>query len=138
MRAALAVCRLSASGRAIALRIESQQFGTLTIRPGSPWENPHIESFHDKLRDEFLNRELFDTLRGAQVALDGFRREYNTQRPHSSLGYLTPVEFATKRKAERELGPCPRFAKSCQPNPNNPKPNPDLQNSSLALSKFRG
>ena len=78
----------------------AKDVGTLYITPGAPWENPYIESFHDKLRDEFLNRELFDTLRGAQVGLAGFRREYNTQRPHSSLGYLTPAEFAAKRRAE--------------------------------------
>jgi putative transposase len=83
----------------------AQQVGTLYINPGSPWENPYIESFHDKLRDEFLNRELFDTLRGAQVGLAGFRREYNTQRPHSSLRYLTPAEFAAKRRAGLPAAP---------------------------------
>ena len=97
--------------------LESSRIGTLAIRPGAPWENPHIESFHDKLRDEFLNRELFDTLRGARVALGGFQREYNTLRPHSSLGYLTPVEFAAKRKAELRSAPIlasPRLANPIQ------------------------
>lgn len=67
---------------------------TIYIRPGSPWENGHIESFHDKLRDECLNRELFGSLREARVILESWRAEYNDERPHSSLKYLTPGEFA--------------------------------------------
>jgi putative transposase len=67
---------------------------TLYIRPGSPWENGHIESFHDKLRDECLNRELFGSLTEARVILESWRVEYNETRPHSSLGYRTPGEFA--------------------------------------------
>lgn len=66
----------------------------LYIKPGSPWENAYIESFHDKLRDELLNREIFGTLREAQIILDTWRCEYNEERPHSSLGYQTPSEFA--------------------------------------------
>jgi hypothetical protein len=64
------------------------------IKPGSPWENGHIESFHDKLRDECLNRELFGSLREAQVVIEQWRCEYNHERPHSSLGYQTPSEYA--------------------------------------------
>jgi len=67
---------------------------TLFIEPGSPWENGYIESFNGKLRDELLNGEIFDTLFEAQVLAERWRRYYNTVRPHSSLGYLTPVEFA--------------------------------------------
>jgi transposase InsO family protein len=67
---------------------------TLYIKPGSPWENGHIESFHDKLRDECLNRELFGSLLEAQIILEQWRNEYNDQRPHSSLGYQTPNEYA--------------------------------------------
>ena len=54
-------------------------------------ENGHIESFSGKLRDELLNGEIFYTLREAQVIIEGWRREYNTFRPHSSLGYRPPV-----------------------------------------------
>lgn len=68
--------------------------GTIYITPGSPWENAYIESFHDKLRDECLNRELFGSLREAQVILEQWRLEYNDERPHSSLGYQTPAEYA--------------------------------------------
>lgn len=63
----------------------------LYIEPGSPWENGYVESFNGKLRDELLNRELFDTLNEAQVLIECWRREYNTIRPHSSLGYRPPA-----------------------------------------------
>jgi transposase InsO family protein len=64
---------------------------TLFIEPGSPWENGYIESFHDKLRDELLNVELFDTLQEARILIERWRVHYNTVRPHSSLGYRPPV-----------------------------------------------
>lgn len=67
---------------------------SLYIRPGAPWEQAYIESFHDKLRDECLNRELFGSLAEARVILAQWKREYNEQRPHSSLGYRTPREVA--------------------------------------------
>jgi len=72
----------------------------LFITPGSPWENGYIESFFDKLRDECLDREVFRNDREAQAIVENWRQEYNNYRPHSSLGYLTPVEFA-KRYYER-------------------------------------
>ena len=59
--------------------------GTLYIEPGSPWENGYIESFNDKLRTEFLNREIFDTLLEAKVLIERWRKEYNTIRPHRRL-----------------------------------------------------
>ncbi len=65
---------------------------TLYIEPGSPWENPFIESFHSRLRDEVLNRESFANRLEAHVILQDFRRRYNDERPHSSLGYKTPSE----------------------------------------------
>ena len=74
--------------------LKEQEVKTIYIKPGSPWENGHIESFHDKLRDECLNRELFGSLLEAQIILEQWRNEYNDERPHSSLGYLTPVEYA--------------------------------------------
>ncbi len=64
---------------------------TLFIVPGSPWENGYIESFNGKLRDELLDREIFDTLLEAKVLIERWRVEYNTVRPHSSLGYRSPV-----------------------------------------------
>ena len=64
---------------------------TLYIEPGSPWENGYIESFNGKMRDEFLNGELFTTLEEAKVLIEEWRREYNLVRPHSALGYQPPA-----------------------------------------------
>lgn len=65
--------------------------GPLYIEPGSPWENGYIESFNGRLRDEFLNGEIFYTLLEAQVLLERWRVHYNSKRPHSSLGYNPPA-----------------------------------------------
>ena len=67
---------------------------TLFIAPGSPWETGYNESFNGKLKDELINREIFYSLREAEVLVEQWRREYNTIRPHSSLGQQTPVAFA--------------------------------------------
>ena len=64
---------------------------TLFIEPGSPWENGYVESFNGKLRDEVLNGEIFYTLTEARVLVERWRNEYNTKRPHSSLGYRPPA-----------------------------------------------
>src|SRR6516164_11316071 len=74
--------------------MSTAQIKSLYIQPGSPWEQAYIESFHDKFRDECLNRELFVTLAEARVIIESWRREYNQMRPHSALGYLTPEEFS--------------------------------------------
>lgn len=68
--------------------------GTLYIEPGSPWENAYSETFNSRLRDEILDREVFETLKEAKVLLEDHRLDYNHRRPHSSLGYRTPAEFA--------------------------------------------
>ncbi len=70
------------------------QVKPLFIEPGSPWENGYIESFNGKMRDELLNREIFYTLLEAQTLIEGWRKEYNHLRPHSSLGYRPPVPQA--------------------------------------------
>lgn len=67
---------------------------TLYIEPGSPWENGYIESFNGKLRTEFLNAEILDTLLEAKVLIERWRKEYNTIRPHSSLGNRPPAPEA--------------------------------------------
>jgi transposase InsO family protein len=66
----------------------------LFIEPGSPWENGYIESFNGKMRDELLAREIFYSLKEAQILIEMWRREYNTIRPHSSLGYRPPAPEA--------------------------------------------
>lgn len=68
---------------------------TLFIEPGSPWESSYVESFNGKLRDELLNREVFDTLTEAKLLIERWRPEYITIRPHSSLGYRAPAPEAT-------------------------------------------
>ena len=68
---------------------------TLFIEPGSPWENGYIESFNGKLRDELLNREVFDTLAEAKILIEMWRKDYNEIRPHSALGYRPPAPEAT-------------------------------------------
>jgi len=69
---------------------------TVYIEPGSPWENPFIESFNGRVRDELLNTEEFASLTEARVLIEDWRTEYNTWRPHGSLGGLTPAEYRNR------------------------------------------
>jgi putative transposase len=77
--------------------------GTSYIEPGSPWQNPWVESYGSRVRDELLAIEQFDTLLEAQVLVADWREEYNTYRPHSALGMLTPAEFAAQWRTDRQL-----------------------------------
>jgi len=63
------------------------------IDPGKPWQNGYAESFHSRLRDEYLDGEVFWGVRDARVGLNSYRSYFNTERLHSSLGYQTPFEF---------------------------------------------
>lgn len=76
--------------------IAQQGFETLYIEPGSSWQNAYSESFNARLRDELLNREIFETLAEAKVLGKEYRRTYNDQRLYSSLGYQPPAEFARR------------------------------------------
>ena len=67
---------------------------TVFIDPGSPWQNAWIESFNGRFRDEFLNGHQLDSLLEAKVLIEDWRIDYNTNRPHSAHGDLTPTEFA--------------------------------------------
>ena len=69
-------------------------FRSIYIEPASPWQNGFVESFHGRFRDECLNREQLWTLSEARVVIEDFRIEYNTRRPHSRLGYRSPVNYA--------------------------------------------
>ena len=80
---------------------------TLYIEPGSPWENGYNESFNSKLRDEFLNLEEFDNQRHAQFLADAWKQSYNTIRPHSSLGYVPPTDFAMQCAASATVATLP-------------------------------
>lgn len=64
------------------------------IEPGKPWQNGKCESFNGKLRDELLSRRWFSSMWEAKVVIESWRKYYNTERPHSALGYRTPAEFS--------------------------------------------
>lgn len=103
---------------ATALRrwMEEQAVGALYIEPGSPWENPYIESFNGKLKDELIKGELFTSLLEAQVLTAQWREDYNRRRPHSALGYLTPEQFARRWGVESS------GLRPSSPTPHRPKP----------------
>jgi putative transposase len=85
------------------------------IAPASPWENPFGESFNDKLRTECLNLELFETIEEARRVLEAWRRYYNQERPHSSLGYQTPAEVSLaweETRKELSFSPAPSELRS--------------------------
>jgi putative transposase len=80
---------------------------TALIDPGKPWQNGADESFNGKLRDEYLSVQWFRNRMDAKVGIEHWRRHYNAVRPHSSLGYLTPLEFKATGVANFTEGPSP-------------------------------
>ena len=76
--------------------------GTAYIEPGSPWQNPYVESFHSRVRDELLDVEEFSCLAEARVVIGDWREDYNQRRPHSSLGMRSPAAFAATLAAAAE------------------------------------
>ena len=96
-RGAPAFVRSDNGGEFVALEVRAalEAVGAVPalIAPGSPWQNGLVESFHGKLRDECLDREAFVTVKETQACLQGHRRFYNEERPHSSLGYIAPAAF---------------------------------------------
>ena len=76
--------------------MQHRQIKMSYIKPGSPWENASIESFHNQLCPECLNREVFGSLAEARVVIEQWRRENNEYRPHSSVGYGTPAQTAAR------------------------------------------
>jgi putative transposase len=75
---------------------ETSRTGTAYIEPGSPWQNPFVESFHSRVRDELLDVEEFACLAEARVVIEDWRQDYNRHRPHSSLGMRAPAVFAAE------------------------------------------
>jgi len=73
-----------------------RQVELVHIQPGKPTQNAHVESFHGRMREECLNVSWFENLFDARRKITAWQKEYNEERPHSSLGYLTPQEFATR------------------------------------------
>ena len=96
--------------------LEARQVQTVYIAPGSPWQNGYGESFNGRLRDECLSLEWFRNLAEARVVIEAWRREYNEQRPHSSLGYQTPRDF--RLAYERDHGRTTIWREPIRPTPN--------------------
>ena len=78
---------------------EQRKIDVQYTRPGKPMDNAYIESFNGKLRDECLNEHWFLNLKHAQALIENWLIEYNAERPHSSLGDMTPYEFVKKHAA---------------------------------------
>lgn len=89
--------------------------GTVYIEPGSPWQNGFAESFHGRVRDEFMNLEYFRCLTEARVLAEEWRWKWNNRRLHGSLGHLTPVDFAQSLLGEKSA---PRGGQSMKEKPN--------------------
>jgi putative transposase len=81
------------AGKALDLWAHQRGVALQFIRPGKPIENAFVESFNGKLRDEYLSTNWFTSLRDAQYIIEAWRRDYNTVRPHLSLGQHTPFEL---------------------------------------------
>ena len=90
---------------AIGAWLKQVEVAALYIEPGSPWENGYAESFHSRFRDEFLALEEFDNLAAARRLTRSWKEDYNKHRPHSSLGYQTPTEFASQCAASVRATP---------------------------------
>ncbi len=82
---------------------ELSKTGTVFIEPGSPWQNPFVESFHSRVRDELLDVEEFCGLAEARVVIGDWREDYNRRRPHSALGMKAPAVFAAECSRASEL-----------------------------------
>jgi len=100
--------------------IVAQGIGTALIEPGKPWQNGVAESFNGKFRDECLSLEWFRSRAEAKVVIEAWRRHYNDVRPHSSLGYLTPNEFAVRQANTAPRQATGQGAAVCGP----PRPGP--------------
>lgn len=87
------------TARVVERWLTDSHIGPSYIEPGHPWQNGFIESFHSRFRDECLSREWFRTMTEARCLIEEWRRQYNTERPHSSLGYQTPAQYAAAFKA---------------------------------------
>ena len=84
-------------GRALAAWSEERGVRLEFIQPGKPVQNAYVESFNGRLRDECLNANWFTSLHDARRKIEEWRQDYNQERPHSSLGYLSPAAFAQTR-----------------------------------------
>jgi len=91
--------------KAIRRWLQQLKIEALYIEPGSPWQNGYAESFNSRFRDEFLAMEEFECLSSARKLTNQFRDDYNQNRPHSSLGYVAPAEFASRCAVSNRAAP---------------------------------
>ena len=96
---------------------QAVQLPLMFIEPGKPWQNAFTESFNGKFRDECLSVEWFRNRREARVVIEQWRKEYNTERPHSSLGDVPPAAFAKQGLARPSArhGPCKTSGRALGP-----------------------
>ncbi len=87
------------------------------IDPSKPQQNAFIESFNGRLCDEFLNETLFTTLAQARIELEEWRRDYNTEQPHSALGNLTPFAYAARNASVPQQAGALRSTEGFTPRP---------------------
>ncbi len=80
--------------------------GSAYVEPGSPWQNPYVESFGSRVRDELLSVELFSCLAEARVLIEDWRQDYNEHRPHSALGMMAPARFAIGYREAHQAAAC--------------------------------
>ena len=102
--------------------LQDAQIETALIDPGKPWQNATDESFNGKFRDEYLTLNWFRNRIEAKVGIEQWRRHYNAVRPHSSLGYLTPLEFKAAAEADLEGGRSPASPARAEQEEQRPEP----------------
>ena len=123
--------------RALLKWIVGQGIETALIDPGKPWQNGATESFNGKFRDECLSLEWFRSRAEAKVVIETWRQHFNTVRPHSSLGYLTPAAFVARLK-EQDAAPAPatgRTAAVCGASALRPVASPSRKGQSKAATR---
>lgn len=113
--------------------LAAMKVGPLFIEPGSPWENGYIESFNGHFREECLDREIVVSIAELRYICERWQADYNHHRPHQSLGYLTPAQFAaTAASPSGALPPDPRNLSHCgSKHLTNEKGQPELADASI-------
>jgi transposase InsO family protein len=117
--------------------LAEMEVGTLFIEPGSPWENGYIESFNGHFREECLDREIAVSIAELRYICERWQADYNHHRPHQSLKYLTPAQFAaTAGRVSGALPPDPRnLAHGGSKHGDNEKGQPELADASIAADR---
>ena len=111
--------------QAVVAWLYRQGIDTHHIDPGSPWQNPFAEAFHSRFRDECLDQESFAGLLEAQVICEGYHHHHNHNRLHSSLGYLTPVEFHEQWRSAHPSEPIAEGVSTALSRPERSQGSPD-------------